>query len=177
MYLNAVLISLIFSIFSINSYSKDKDKTLEIGKIEIIKGKTQMKKVQTIATDFHGKKVKATREEKINQKSVLDNPEANRYLKTVTETIYKFYQKPKKIPAKGASGVIKAKLQIQENGRYDVLFVGGENQFLKQHTENLFYKISNFPAIPYSAGISEFQIELPFKYEFTVKTKSKSKGK
>ena len=153
------------------------DKTLEIGKIDIIKGKTQMKKVQTIATDFHGKKVKATREEKINQKSVLDNPEANKYLKTVTETIYKHYKKPKNIPAKGVLGVIKAKLQIQENGRYDVLFIGGKNQFLKQYTEDLFYKISSFPAIPHSAGITEFQIELPLKYQFKAKGKAKTKGK
>ena len=104
---------------------------------------------------------------KINSRSAKGNPEADKYIRSVREMIIDNYTESAKAKKLKLKGEVLVKVQIQENGSFDVLFIGGTKLLLSQLAEKTFKKIKKFPAIPESAGMTELQLKIPVKYDFS----------
>jgi hypothetical protein len=147
----------------------DKVKVLSINpsKIEIIKGKTQEKNMEITKKNFHGKVVTTHVKEKINTKPVEGNKFVQDYLNQVSGTILSTKVDSKKLSKKKLKGSVMAKIQIQKNGEFDVLFIQGSNPLLQSYTERLLEEIGKFSPIPKKAGQAELQIQIPINYNFS----------
>ncbi|MAX65961.1 MAG: energy transducer TonB [Bacteriovoracaceae bacterium] len=151
------------------SKQADKAHSFQISKIEVVPPKTNEKMIQKTHKTFHGKVIKKEEKVAINKRSTKGNPEADRYLKLVRQTILN--QKTSSFKAKKMQlqGKVIVKIQIQKNGQYDLLFIDGKNPHLINLAEKTMQKIESFPPIPKSAGIAELQIKIPMQFNFRAK--------
>lgn len=140
---------------------------VDFNKIEVIKGKTQEKTVEIAKKTFHGKVVKTHVTKKINAKSAIGNKEISDYLKYVATVVMDHKQTSKKFKKLKLKGVVSAKIQIQKDGNYDVLFIQGANLKLQKFTESIFESINNFKALPAESGVTELQIQIPVNLNFS----------
>ena len=155
------------SVNFIHAADKVKNVSINPSKIEIIKGKTQEKKMEISKKNFHGKVVTTHVTEKINEKPAMGNKYVTDYLKLVSNTILSTNLDSKKLSKKKLKGSVMAKIQIQKNGEFDVLFIQGSNSLLQGYTEKLLEKIGKFSPIPKKAGQAELQIQIPINYNFS----------
>jgi hypothetical protein len=160
-----------FALASVFSLAEAKDVkspvSIDSKKIEIIKGKTQQKNMEMAKKNFHGKVITKNEIQKINSKSIEGNKYITSFLSVVTKTILSKKVDSKKLIKLKVVGSAKAKIQIQESGEFDVLFIEGSNAHLSAFTERLFEEIEKFPMIPKDAGQAELQIQIPILYNFS----------
>jgi len=145
-----------------------KSHSITITNIEFVPSKVEEVEVPVAMEGFHGKKILAKRVEKVNKKKSLEgNKTADRYFKSIRELIIKTSQPSLKAKKLKLKGKVMAKIQIQKNGSYDVLFLEGDNTELVSMTNQTFSNIKNFEPIPKSLEQKEIQLKIPLHYNLT----------
>lgn len=161
--LSLFTLGLFLLLLSITSVSA---KTFTITQIEVVPAKVNEKMIEMQRKSFHGKVLKKTEKRIINKKPAKGNPAVDAYIKLIQETITKQFRANQHVKKKKLKGKVLAKIQIQKNGLYDILFIGGEHVELSSLTQEIFDRIAKFPKIPMATGQQEIQLKIPLEYNF-----------
>jgi hypothetical protein len=154
---------LVLSFATTSLYAKQSISVLDI---EYVEGKTQEMVVEVkLPKSYHGKKRTKKEIHKINTKPMKGNKSANIYISNLKSKIESSYTKYLKISPVKSSGVVKVKIQVQGDGRYDVLFIDGVKPDLISYTEKVFTSIKKFNSLPLDAGQGELQLIIPVSYK------------
>ena len=132
--------------------------------------------VPVVKTNFHGKKVRTTETKKVNKKkSLKGDKKASEYFSSVRAHIIKNSKTSTKAKKLKLKGKVLAKIQIQSNGSYDILFVGGDHPELVKMTNDTFSRISGFMPIPSELEQKEIQLKIPLHYNLNNRPSKKVK--
>ena len=138
------------------NFSADKLKgKLQIPSLEIVPSKVIEKIVSS--KNAHGKTITRKQTVPAMDTSKKGKKEAYRYFLTIRKEISSIIELPKK--TKTLKGDCLIKLQIQKDGRYDLLYIGGKNSKLQKLIEQSLAKVKVLSQIPDSLEIEELQIK------------------
>jgi hypothetical protein len=141
-------------------------KSVTVLTIEYVEGKTQEMVVEVqLPTSHHGKKRTKKEIHKINTKTMKDSKAAKAYISDLRNIIQKAQDKSLKNVTLSSSGVIKVKLQIQGDGRFDILMIDGAQPSLISLVENTFAHFTKFKPLPIAAGQGELQLIVPVSFK------------
>ncbi len=142
---------IVFILFSgLNLWAKASKNPVD--KVEFVLGKTNSKVVTQVKKDFHGKVKKETVEKIINEK--VNQKELDKFLGNLHAFLNENL-KGKNL-TQGSKG--RVKVQLQDDGRFDILFIEVNKPALYEKVEKYFANEIDFPAIPEQTGQSEMQI-------------------
>lgn len=145
---------------------------LKLGKAEVVPSKVEKIMVNVVSKDVHGKETTRQVEKVINKKmDLMKNKRALAYFEDVKKHILAHKVLSLKINKKDKNkklkGEVSCKIQIQKDGRYDILFLGGIDPNLTELAHLAFDKIKRFPPIPSSLEQQEIQLKIPMLYKLT----------
>lgn len=131
---------------------KKKKKNLIMTEVEIVPSKVTEKRLRM--KTMHGKVITRKVEVKPMDQSDQHKALAEKYFKEIEEHLRPLL--------KGIIGPVILKLQIQENGQFDVLQVKSKNLKTVKEMENKLYNLRALPPIPTSMELSEIQLIITF---------------
>jgi len=167
--ISSILIHLLLILpISAKNIKKVRSHSITITNIEFVPSKVEEIEVQVVKKGMHGKKTVTTQMKTVNKKKSLKGDKtAIKYFKTVREKIIKNSSTSLKAKKLKLKGEVMAKIQIQKNGSYDILFIDGPHKELINMTNNTFSKIKSFEPIPTSLEQSEIQLKIPLHFKLS----------
>ena len=162
----------IFTLMSVSQAVLAKKKktrvVLSVGKVEVVPSKLKEIEVAVVHKDVHGKQSIRTEKKIVSKKiNFKKNKLALSYFKSVTNLIKKNSSPYNLKKKEKGNGLVKCKIQIQENGRYDILDLSSDNRLLMKLADATLQKIKRFPPIPSKLGQLEIQLKIPLTYKLS----------
>lgn len=137
-----------------------------ISKIEIVPSFVEEIEDVKSVEKFHGGKKEIKTKEKMNETIVKGDEVSEKYLAQIRKKILDHYPNSMIAKRKKLKGDILLKIQIQNNGRFDILGIIGKNNDLILLTEQMMTEIKVFPPMPKDSNQKEVQLKIPLVFNY-----------